>query len=113
MTPRFHIELVWMFVHAGWHVVAPDATVWRVVWAPGAEWVGQPVVESESGERVTLPVHHLDMAEVVVVPLTAEPTNAARIAATDAAYDAETDQVSCNCVGLSHRNDCPNWVLPF
>lgn len=19
----------------------------------------------------------------------------------------------CDCTGLSHRNDCPNWVLPY
>lgn len=22
-------------------------------------------------------------------------------------------EVPCNCQGLAHRNDCPNWVLPF
>lgn len=28
----------------------------------------------------------------------------------DWGYDEE---VPCHCQGLSHRNDCPNWVLPL
>lgn len=29
-------------------------------------------------------------------------------------YEAQytLERVSCNCVGISHSNDCPHWVLP-
>lgn len=23
------------------------------------------------------------------------------------------DEVPCQCEGLSHRSECPNWVLPY
>ena len=22
-------------------------------------------------------------------------------------------EVPCSCIGLSHRDDCPNWTLPY